>query len=79
MIKMEFSLLKLLRKGLRWDVSELSQGEFGIGLEEIDSVDMAVTSGEFIFSMMDSNMLGVSCCHQALKASPTVIVDDAID
>jgi hypothetical protein len=79
MVKTEFGLLEVQRKGLRWDAFELGQTEFGIGPEGLDSIDMAVTSGEFIFSMMDSKVLGVSDIHQALIASPTVTVDDAID
>jgi hypothetical protein len=79
MVKTEFGLLEVQRKGLRWDAFELGQTEFGIGPEGLDSVDMAVTSGEFIFSMMDSKVLGVSDVHQALIASRAVTVDDAID
>ena len=79
MVKTEFGLLEMQRKGLRWGSFELAQTEFGIGPEGLDSVDMAVTSGEFIFSIMDSKVLGVSDIHQAPIASPTVTVDDAID
>ena len=79
MVKTEFGLLEVQRKGLRWDAFELSQTQFGIGPEGLDSVDMAVTSSKLGFSMMDSKVLGVSDVHQALIASPTVTVDDAID
>ena len=79
MVKTELGLLKVQRKGLRWDAFELSQTQFGIGPEGLDSVDMAVTSSKLVFSMMDSKVLGVSDVHQVLIASPTVTVDDAID
>jgi hypothetical protein len=79
MVKTEFGLLEVQRKGLRWDAFELSQTQFGIGPEGLDSVDMAVTSSKLVFSMMDSKVLGVSDVHQALIASPTVTVDDSID
>ena len=53
MVKTEFGLLEVQRKGLRWDTFELAQTQFGVGLEGLDSVDMAFTSGEFIFPMID--------------------------
>jgi hypothetical protein len=79
MVKTEFGLLGVQRKGLRGDAFELDQTQFGVCPEELDAVDMAATPGEFIFSMMDSKVLGVSDIDQALIASPTVTVDDAID
>jgi len=79
MVKTEFGLLEVQRKGLRWDAFELSQTQFGIGPEGLDSVYMAVTSSKHVFTMMDSKVLGVSDVPQALIASPTVTVDDAID
>jgi len=56
MVKTEFGLLEVQRKGLRWDAFELSQTQFGIGPEGLDSVDMAVTSSKLVFSMMDSKV-----------------------
>mgnify|MGYP007047510891 CR=1 FL=1 len=79
MVKTEFGLLEVQRKGLRWDAFELSQTQIGISPEGLDSVDMAVTSSKLVFSMMDSKVLGVSDVHQALIVSPTVTVDDSID
>ena len=79
MVKTEFGLLEVQRKGLHWDAFELSQTLFGIGPEGLDSVDMAVSPSKLVFSMMDSKVVGVSDVHQALIVSPTVNVDDAID
>lgn len=79
MVKTEFGLLEVQRKGLRWDAFELGQTQFRVGPEGLDSIDMAVTSSKLVFSMMDSKVLGVADIDQTLIASPTVTMDDAVD
>ena len=79
MVKTEFGLLEVQRKGLRWDTFELSQTQFGVGPEGLDTVDVAVASSKLVFSMMDSEVLGVANINQALVAPPTITVDDAVD
>jgi len=48
MVKMEFSLLEVQRKGLCWNAFERGQAQFGVGPEGLDSVDMAVSSSELV-------------------------------
>jgi len=79
MVKTEFSLLEVQRKGLRQDAFEPGQAELGIGPEGLDSVDMAVASSKLVFSMMDSEVFGVADIDQTLVASPAITMDDAVD
>ena len=59
MVETKFNLLEVQGKNLRWDAFELGQKEFSIGPEGLDSIDVAVASGELVFSMMYTKLFGV--------------------
>ena len=40
---------------------------------------MDVTPGKFIFSMMDSEVFGITDIDQDLVASPTIAMDNALN
>jgi hypothetical protein len=79
MVKTEVSLLEVQRKGLCWDAFQLGQAQFGVGPEGLDSVIMAVSSSELVFSVMDPEVLGVADIDQALIASPAITMNDTFD
>ena len=66
MVKTEFGLLEMQRKGLGRDALELGQTELGVSPEGLNSIDMAVTPGKLVFSMMGSEMLRITDIDEAL-------------
>ena len=51
---------------------ELGQPPLGVAPEALDAVDMRSVVGEFIFPMLDAQMLFVTDIDQAIVASPSV-------
>jgi len=77
-IEAKFTFFQVQIKGGLIHASELGKPGFGETPEALNAVDMGLPSNEFVFPMINSEMLLVSQVDQSVISSPPVRVNDAL-
>ena len=54
-----------------------SQSSFGKSPKPFDTINVGVSIGKFIFSMIDTKMFSISDIDESIVTTPSVILDDA--
>ena len=57
--------------------SKPSQADFGKSPKPFDTINVSLSIGEFIFSMVDAKMFSISDIDKSIVVTPSVGVDDA--
>jgi len=79
MIEPEFALFQMQIEGVLGNTVELCEPPFGKTPEGFDPVDMMLSPGELVVTVVDSEVLVKTDVHQPIVAAPAVGVDDAVD
>ncbi len=79
MIESKFTFFEVQIKGSMWNTIEFFKSSFRIRPEWFNAIDVTITSGKFILTMMHTEVLFISHINQPIVASPAVRVDDAVE
>lgn len=78
MIKSEFRFLEVQQKVSGGDAVELDDAPLGEAPEGLDAIDVRFSVGEFVLTMIDSQVLGIADIDESMVATPAVRVNHTL-
>lgn len=76
MIKSEFRFFEVQQKVPGGDAVELDDAPLGEAPEGLDPIDMRFSIGEFVLTMIDSQVLGIADVDESVVATPVIGMND---
>lgn len=77
MVKLELTFLQMKVKRMLLQAPQAHEASFGIPPETFYPVDMAMFRGEFVFTVLDPEVLLIPKVHKAIVTAPAVGMDHA--